>query len=148
MQQRNGLVLSEETKPLLTFDFCLSITSRFDNKHTRSCLASSRLVAGRGPMAQGKSLAAHWLSLPFYTPEGAWPLSPLAPAAGSRWPVTTGAMPGRDVPCYFRRLRQYPRFCDFVFVALPLTSCCSKLSSWRSRMGDGQVVGRLLSQPG
>ena len=55
-----------------------------------------------------------WLSLPVHTPEGAWPLRPLAPAAGSRWPVTTGAMPGRDVPCYFRRCRQYPRFCDFV----------------------------------
>ena len=32
--------------------------------------------------------------------------------------------------------------------SLPLTSCCSKLSSWRSRMGDGQAVGRLLFQPG
>ena len=34
------------------FDFCLSITARFDNKHMRS--------------------------LPFYTPEGAWPLSQLS----------------------------------------------------------------------
>ena len=31
---------------------------------------------------------------------------------------------------------------------LALTSFCSKLSSWRSWMGDGQAVGRLLSQPG
>ena len=37
------------------FDFCLSITTRFDNRHIRSCLASRRSVAGRGPMAQGKS---------------------------------------------------------------------------------------------
>ena len=38
---------------------------------------------GHGPPAQ-------WLSLPFHTPEGAWPLSPLAPAAVSRWFSTTG----------------------------------------------------------
>ena len=37
------------------FDFCLSTSTRFDNKNTSSCLASRRSVAGRGPMAQGKS---------------------------------------------------------------------------------------------
>ena len=39
-------------------------------------------------------------------------------------------------------------FCSHPDPSLPLTSCCSKLSSWRSRMGDGQAVGQLLFQPG
>ena len=39
----------------LTFDFCLSTSTRFDNKHIRSCLASRRSVSRRGPMAQGDS---------------------------------------------------------------------------------------------
>ena len=67
----------------LDFDFCLGISIRFDNKHTRSCLASRRSVSiwvgtcdtrGHGPPAQ-------CLSLLFSTLVGAWPLSPLAPAA-------------------------------------------------------------------
>ena len=32
----------------LDFDFCLSIATRFDKKHTRSCLASRRSDFGRG----------------------------------------------------------------------------------------------------
>ena len=39
----------------LSFDFCLSTSTRFDNRHIRSCLASRRSVSGRGPMAQGDS---------------------------------------------------------------------------------------------
>ena len=39
---------------------------------------------------RGHGPPAHWLSLPFCTPEGAWPLSPLAPAAISRWFFATG----------------------------------------------------------
>ena len=29
-----------------TFDFCLSVSTRFDNKHIRSCLASGDLFLG------------------------------------------------------------------------------------------------------
>ena len=50
-----GLALTGPLQTRPAFDFCLSTTARFDNKHTRSCLASTRLVAGRGPMAQDKS---------------------------------------------------------------------------------------------
>ena len=35
------------------FDFCLSITTRFDNKHTRGCLASRRSVSGWGLVTHG-----------------------------------------------------------------------------------------------
>ena len=35
------------------FDFCLSITTRFDNKHIRSCLASRRSVSGWGLVTHG-----------------------------------------------------------------------------------------------
>ena len=35
-------------------------------------------LLGGGPWHKEYLPAAHWLSLPFYTPEGAWPLSPLA----------------------------------------------------------------------
>ena len=37
------------------FDFCLSTSTHFDNKHIRSGLASRRSVSRRGPMAQGNS---------------------------------------------------------------------------------------------
>ena len=33
-------------RSMTTFDFCLSITTRFYNKHIRSCLASRRSVSG------------------------------------------------------------------------------------------------------
>ena len=35
------------------FDFCLSITTRFDNKHIRSCLAPRRSVSGWGLVTHG-----------------------------------------------------------------------------------------------
>ena len=35
-------------------------------------------LLGGGPWHKANLPATHWLSLPFYTPEGAWPLSPLA----------------------------------------------------------------------
>ena len=38
---------------LLIFNFCLSITARFDNKNTRSCLASKRSDFGRGACGTG-----------------------------------------------------------------------------------------------
>ena len=38
---------------------------------------------------RGQGPPAHWLSLPFYIPEVAWPLSPLAPAARGRWTART-----------------------------------------------------------
>ena len=36
-----------------TFEICLSITTRFDNKHTRSCLASRRSVSVWGLVTHG-----------------------------------------------------------------------------------------------
>ena len=39
------------------------------------------------------------------------------PAESSRWLITTGAMPDRDKPCYFRRLCQYFCFCALVHSA-------------------------------
>ena len=56
-------------------DFCLRTSTRFYNKNLRSCLASERLVSGRGTMSQGNLPTILWLSLPFDTPEGAWQLS-------------------------------------------------------------------------
>ena len=43
----------------------------------------------------------------------------------------------------------YPStLCSHPDPSLPLTSCCSKLPSWRLLMGDSQALGRLLFQPG
>ena len=55
-----------------SFDFFLSITTRFDNRHIRSCLASRRSVAGRGPMAQGESPRNPLAFASVFSPEGAW----------------------------------------------------------------------------
>ena len=38
----------------LPFYFCLSTSTRFDNKHRRSCLASRRSVSARGLVTQGR----------------------------------------------------------------------------------------------
>ena len=48
----------------MSFGFCLSITTRFDNKHMISFWVGTCDPRGHGPPAQ-------WLSLLLYTPEGA-----------------------------------------------------------------------------
>ena len=45
------------------FDFCLSITTRFDNKHIRSCLASRRSVSDPRALAFLKATAHSMLGL-------------------------------------------------------------------------------------
>jgi hypothetical protein len=100
------------------FDFCLStsIPVLTTSTYVVAWPQGDQLLGG-GPWHKANLPATHRLSLPFSTPEGAWPLSPLAPAAVSRWLDTTGAMPGRIEPCYFRRLCQYRCLCVLVFVA-------------------------------
>jgi len=62
----------------LDFDFCLSTSTRFDNEHIRSCLASRRSVSGWG-------LVTH----------GPWPSSPMTDGlrrgatSTTRWSVAT-----------------------------------------------------------
>ena len=64
------------TPPLQRFWLLSIYQSRFDNKHTRSCLASrgeSFWVGVCGTRGQGPP--AQWFSLLFDTPEGSWRLS-------------------------------------------------------------------------
>ena len=119
---------------VMTFDFCLIITTRFDNKHIRSCLASRRSVAGRGPWHKTNLPAAHWLSLPFYTLEGAWPLS--QPSGGEfAVDLRNRLLPGRGDPCYFRNQEGIEKF------SLKKKRDASSTASRRSTTGISPASG-------
>ena len=45
-------LLSLNQRPLLTFDFCLSTSTRLDDAHTRSCLALRRSASGWGQVTR------------------------------------------------------------------------------------------------
>ena len=76
---------------LLTFDFCLStsIPVLTTSTYVVAWPQGDQFLGG-GPWHKANLPATHWRSLPLSTPEGGWPLSPLAPAAISRWFSTTG----------------------------------------------------------
>ena len=64
-------------KPLTrTFDFCLSTS--IPVLTTSTCVVAwpqGDQLLGGGPWHKANLPATHWLSLPFFSPEGAWPLS-------------------------------------------------------------------------
>ena len=61
------------------FDFCLStsIPVLTTSTYVVAWPQGDQLLGG-GPWHKANLPATQWLSLPFHTPEGAWPLSPLA----------------------------------------------------------------------
>ena len=61
---------------LLTFDFCLStlIPVLTTSTYVVAWPQGDQLLGG-GPWHKANLPATHWLSLPFYAPEGAWRLS-------------------------------------------------------------------------
>ena len=62
--------------PVRGFDFCLStsIPVLTTSTYVVAWPQGDHLLGG-GPWHKANLPATHWLSLPFYTPEGAWPLS-------------------------------------------------------------------------
>ena len=61
---------------MLSFDFCLStsIPVLTTSTYVVAWPQGDQLLGG-GPWHKANLPATHWLSLPFYAPEGAWPLS-------------------------------------------------------------------------
>ena len=83
---------------LVTFDFCLSTSTHFWTTSTDEVAwPQGDQLLGGGLQRKAVFPATQWLSLPFDIPVGAWPLSPLTPAASSRWLFATGPWPGRKI---------------------------------------------------
>ena len=123
----------------------------------RASACRRRLAAKAKPRPQGRASSFIFHLASFYFSFGAsssptnralrphhQPLScHLRPSSASRYCHLVPS--GHGGLCASSALGLAKPFCSHPDPSLPLTSCCSKLSSWRSRMGDGQVVGRLLS---
>ena len=72
------------------FDFCLSTSTRFDNKHIRRCLASRRSVSGWGLAAHGaRALQPNNFRFRLILRKVPGLSGPLTPAARGRWAVRT-----------------------------------------------------------
>ena len=75
---RNGVLWRPHASLIgsIDFDFCLRTSTHFWTTSTDEVAWPQRdQLLGGGPWHKANLPATHWLSLPFYTPEGAWPLS-------------------------------------------------------------------------
>ena len=86
------------------FDFCLStsIPVLTTSTYVAAWPQGDQLLGG-GPWHKANLPATHWLSLPFYTPEGAWRLSWQYPdqKRAPRWRLLLDQGPSRALPPRF-----------------------------------------------